>query len=418
MKLSGNGVIVQSGGPTAVINNSICGVIWGWQKWAAGNGTLYGALYGIRGMLEDNLINLSALDQRTFNALGYTPGAALGSCRYKLTADEDYMELLQSFKKRNVRYLFVVGGNDSMDTADKVHRLARREKYEMRVIGVPKTIDNDLPFTDHCPGYGSAAKYLATTVLESGIDLETLITSNRIVILEAMGRNAGWLTAAAALARRGRGEAPHLLYLPEVPFNREQFLEEVEEVYRDRGYAYVVASEGLKDSSGRYVFAGSGKDSFGHARLGGLGDTLKGLVEENMGVKVRCLNLGTAQRASAHYLSRVDNEEAFLVGRQAVRLALSGHSGLMVTLVREETDYACRTGSIELDRVANVEKKMPLEWISPAGNDVTAAFLEYARPLIRGEVALPTREGLPDYTRLPGLARYRSRAAGECRPAV
>ena len=234
LKLSGNGVIVQSGGPTAVINNSICGVIWGWQKWAAGNGTLYGALYGIRGMLEDNLINLSALDQRTFNALGYTPGAALGSCRYKLTADEDYMELLQSFKKRNVRYLFVVGGNDSMDTADKVHRLARREKYEMRVIGVPKTIDNDLPFTDHCLVTAAPPR-----TGDDGLEAGSIWGGDH----QQSDRDPGGHGAECRMADRGRGFSPSGAgrgASPALPagsaFNREQFLE-VEEVYRDRGYA-------------------------------------------------------------------------------------------------------------------------------------------------------------------------------------
>ncbi len=409
MKLLGNGIIAQSGGPTAVINNSICGVIREWQNRVTGGGTLYGALYGIKGVLEDNLVNLSSLDSRNLAALGYTPGAALGSCRYKLTAEEDYLELLQGFKRKNVRYFFYVGGNDSMDTADKIDRLARQESYEMRVIGVPKTIDNDLPFTDHCPGYGSAAKYLATTVMETGIDLESLITSNRIVILEAMGRNAGWLTAAAALARRGRQDAPHLIYLPEIPFDERGFLEDVEGVYRELGHAYIVASEGLKDGDGRYIFAGKGEDSFGHARLGGLGETLKGMIEENMGVKVRCLNLGTAQRSSAHLVSRTDAEEAELVGRQAVRLALAGRSGLMVTLVRDLEDYRCLTGQVELSRAANREKKLPREWILPAGNDVSAEFINYARPLIRGEVILPTKGGLPDYVRLPKLT------GGNCR---
>lgn len=410
MKLLGNGIIAQSGGPTAVINNSVCGVIQEWQKRVAGNSTLYGALYGIKGVLEDNLVNLSALTRRTIASLSYTPGAALGSCRYKLAADEDYLELLQSFKRRNIRYFFFIGGNDSMDTANKVHRLALQENYEMMVIGVPKTIDNDLPFTDHCPGYGSAAKYLATTVMETGIDLESLITGNRIVILEAMGRNAGWLTAAAALARREQNDAPHLIYLPEIPFSEDQFLEDVEKVYGELGYAYIVASEGLKDSGGRYIFAGKGQDSFGHARLGGLGDTLKELIEQGMGVKVRCLNLGTAQRSSAHCVSRTDAEEAYLVGQQAVRFALSGRSGLMVTLVRDQADYTCRTGSVELSRVANVEKKIPPEWIAPAGNDVTAGFINYARPLIQGEVIIPGKDGLPDYARLPELTGSRFRA--------
>lgn len=402
MKTHGDGIVAQSGGPTAVINNSLAGIISEWQKRAAA-GTLYGSLFGIKGILQGNLINLSAQNREAVAGLMHTPGAALGSCRYMLKTESDYRELLQNFKKLKIRYFFYIGGNDSMDTADKIHKLALREGYEMRILGIPKTIDNDLQHTDHCPGFGSAAKYLATSVMEAGLDLEGLITDKRVVIHEVMGRNAGWLAAATVLARKSESAAPHLVYLPEVPFRKQSFIEDVLKVYRELGFVYVVVSEGLVDEQGKYLFAAQGKDSFGHSQLGGLADLLKALVEMETGLKVRCNVLGTMQRAAAHYASLVDAEEAYLAGAEAVRLAFSGLSGLMVTLVREKEDYFCRTGSVELDKVANLEKKVPREWITAQGNDLAADFLRYAAPLVRGRLAVPELAGLPNYARLHGF---------------
>lgn len=403
MRLHGNAVVAQSGGPTAVINNSVCGVVQEWQEHRPA-GTLYGALYGVRGILEGEYINLSAQDSDLIEGLRYTPGVALGSSRYRLDTDEDYFRLLQGFKKMDIRFFFYIGGNDSMDTACQVHRLALREGYEMQVIGIPKTIDNDLPLTDHCPGYGSAAKFMATTVLETGLDLEGLITTSRVVITEVMGRNTGWLAAATSLARRKEGSAPHLIYLPEVTFSRECFLADLEETCRRYGLAYVVAAEGLVDETGRYLFACRSRDSFGHARLGGLAETLKELVEKETGIKARCNVPGTMQRSAMHYASRVDAEEAYRVGAEAVRLALGGQSGLMVTLERGPgEEYHFYPGAVSLERVANVEKKVPREWINLRGNDVTPELLRYVRPLIRGEVAVPTDDGLPAFVHLPDL---------------
>ncbi|MEW6662470.1 MAG: 6-phosphofructokinase [Bacillota bacterium] len=399
MKLHGNGVVAQSGGPTAVINNSVYGVIREWQK-TDGLGTLYGGLHGIKGILQEDFINLSAQQSSVIDGLRYTPGAALGSCRHKLK-EEEFPKLLQIFKKRNIRFFFYVGGNDSMDTADKVHRLAMKENYDLKVIGVPKTIDNDLPFTDHCPGYGSAAKYVATTVMETGIDLKDLLTSNRVTILEAMGRNTGWLAAAAALAKRDEDDVPHLIYLPEKPFIRDRFLADVDHCYRKLGHVYVVVSEGVMDEKGGYLFAENTRDAFGHVRLGGIADSLKSLVEQELKLKVRCNVLGTTQRAAMHYASRTDADEAYMVGREAVRLAAQDMSGMMVTLVREDArEYLSTPGCVELRRVANVEKKVPLDWITESGNFVTSQFLDYARPLIEGEIHVPTKNGLPDYVRL------------------
>ncbi len=404
MQLQGNAVVAQSGGPTAVINNSVSGVVREWLK-SGHQGTLYGSLFGIRGVLEENLLDMGKQKAAIIDGLRYTPGAALGSSRYKLKSEADYERLVQAFRKHDIRYFFYIGGNDSMDTANKVHNLAQKVHYDMSVIGIPKTIDNDLPYTDHCPGYGSAAKYVAATVMSTGIDLKGLITTNRIVILEAMGRNTGWIAAAAALAKRAEDDAPHLIYLPETPFSRGQFIEDVQEAYRAYGYVYVVASEGLRCEKGEYIFADSCKDSFGHVRLGGLCDTLKALLEEEIDLRVRSIVLATMQRASMHYASQTDAEEAYRVGVEAVKMALGGQSGIMITLEREEgrDGYHCRTGSVELSKVANVEKKVPLEWINRGCNYVTEDLTRYARPLISGEVSVPSSGGLPDYVSLEGF---------------
>lgn len=399
MNKKGNGVVAQSGGPTAVINNSLCGVIQGWLN-NNFEGTLLGAVHGIRGVLEEDFIDLSRQKRENIEGLRFTPGSALGSCRYKLR-EEDYRTLLNVFQEKDIRFFFYIGGNDSMDTANRVHQLALEDNYEMMVMGIPKTIDNDLPLTDHCPGYGSAAKYLAATVLETGIDLKGVLNNNRIKLMEVMGRNAGWLAASTALARRSEKDAPHLIYLPEVPFSKEQFLLDVQKTYQKLGYAYIVVSEGIVDKSGRYIVSTSSKDSFGHSELGGLAGILKELIENKVGIKVRCNVLGTAQRAAMHFASRTDAGEAYMAGTEAVRLAAQGVSGNMVTLVRgDSADYVCFPANVELDKVANVEKKVPLKWINEEGNNVTEEFIRYAKPLIQGEVAVPTKDGLPDYREL------------------
>ena len=304
-------------------------------------------------------------------------------------------------KKYDIRYFFYNGGNDSMDTAHKMQLAAEAAGYEMHVIGVPKTVDNDLPFTDHCPGYGSAAKYLAATVMETGLDLSSVSTKNKVCIIEAMGRNAGWLTAAGALAKRSPEEAPHLIYLPEVPFSVEQFLNDVQTVYDRLGYCFVVASEGIVDKDGNYIAAGGTIDAFGHAQLSGAGEALKQIVEQKLGIKARCNTLGTAQRSAMHFASLTDATEAYQSGAKAVELALAGKTGVMVSLERAAgAEYHCTIGEVPLEKVANIEKKVPVEWITPEHNYVTEAFLQYARPLIQGEVQLPMKNGLPDYVHI------------------
>ncbi|WP_258360567.1 6-phosphofructokinase [Moorella sulfitireducens (nom. illeg.)] len=396
--LKGNCVIAQSGGPTAVINNSLAGAIEA-AFHSEAIGEIYGARNGIMGILAENFIDLRREDKSIIQALRFTPGAALGSCRYQLKKKEDYKQLLAVFHKFNIRYFFYIGGNDSMDTAHKVNLLAQQEGYELRVIGIPKTIDNDLPLTDHCPGYGSAAKYLATAVLEMGIDIKSIVTSTKVAIVETMGRNTGWLAAAASLARRRPGDAPHLIYLPEAAFNLEAFLADVEKAYRQYGTVVVVVSEGLVDKNGNYIFNDAATvDVFGHQRLGGVGQFLLNKIETELKIKGRIFLPAASQRSAMHLASRTDAEEAYNVGKVAVEEALKGTSGRMVAIKRlDGEEYRCTYEMVKLEEVANREKKVPRNWINEAGNDVTLDFIKYARPLIHGEVAIPYHNGIPDY---------------------
>src|SRR5262245_55739494 len=355
--LRGNAVVAQSGGPTAVINASACGVIQECLRQSA-VGDLFGANNGILGIVHEDLFDLRAESAETVEGLRTTPSSAVGSCRYKLgdlTADrEKYQRILSVFKAHDIRYFFYIGGNDSMDTADKVHRLAREEGYELRVMGVPKTIDNDLVGTDHCPGYGSVAKYLATSVMEAGRDTEAMYTFDPVTITEVMGRNTGWIAAATGLARRREDEAPHLIYVPEIPFSPERFLADVREVHRRLGRVFVVASEGLVDGHGSYVAAGATVDAFGHRQLGGGAGYLQQLVMQEIGIKARYNKPDTCQRNAMHFASRTDSDEAYLCGQEAVRRALAGASGFMVGLRREsDRPYRCTAGLTPLPEVAN-----------------------------------------------------------------
>ncbi len=405
--LHGNAVLAQSGGPTTVINASACGVIQEALRRDCVR-DLYGANNGVLGIVQEDLFDLRAESPETVEGLRRTPSAAVGSCRYKLGdlgADRDkYQRLLDVFRAHDVRFFFYVGGNDSMDTADKVHRLARESGYELRVIGVPKTIDNDLTGTDHCPGYGSVAKYLAASVMEAGRDTEAMYTFDPVTVVEAMGRNTGWIAAAAGLARRRDDEAPHLIYVPEVPFSAERFLDDVREVHRRLGRCFVVASEGLVDEKGEYVTAGAGRfatDAFGHRQLGGVADFLQRLVEQEIGIKCRYNKMGTFQRNAMHFASRTDSDEAYECGLAAVRLAAEGASGFMVSLVREgDSSYRCVCGRVPLSEAANGVKKLPRDYLDVAGTQITDAFRRYAGPLILGEV--PVRiaaDGLPEFVR-------------------
>ena len=407
MSTKPNAIIAQSGGPTAVINSSACGVIQ--ELIQSGKvGQVIGATNGILGVLKEDLFDIAAEKPETIEALKRTPAAAIGSCRYKLKSlDEsktDYERILDVFKAHDIHYFFYAGGNDSMDTADKVNKLAADTGYELTCIGVPKTIDNDLACTDHCPGYGSVAKYVATSAMNAGRDTEALYTTDTCSILEVMGRNAGWIAAATGLAHRCVEDAPHLIYMPEVPFTFEQFIRDVKDVYHRLGRVFIVAGEGLKDEKGEYVTAEKNAlatDSFGHAQLGGVAEMLKAVIEKEVGIKTRFNKLGTNQRSAMHFASLTDVNEAYMCGRMAVKAAMDGVNGKMITLVREDAaEYKCSTGLAELSDVANGENKVPREYINEQGNGVTKAMLDYVRPLVMGEAPIEIgNDGLPVYMR-------------------
>jgi len=402
-----NAVIAQSGGPTAVINSSACGVI----QEAVKSGKIQrvlGATNGILGVLNEDLFDISAEKPETIEALKQTPAAAIGSCRYKLKSIEesrvDFERILDVFRAHDVRYFFYAGGNDSMDTADKVNKLAADSGYELVCIGIPKTVDNDLAFTDHCPGYGSVAKYVATCAMEAGRDTEALYTHDTCTILEVMGRNAGWIAAATGLAARCPEDAPHLIYMPEVAFSFDNFVSDVKEVLEEFGRVFIVAGEGLKNEKGEYITADKGAlgtDAFGHVQLGGVADMLKAVIEKEVGIKARSNKLGTNQRSAMHFASLTDVNEAYMCGQMAVKAAMSGENGKMIALVRESgPEYKCTTGLAELRDVANGEKKVPPEYINETGNHITNAMRDYVRPLVKGEAPIRMGEdGLPVFMR-------------------
>ena len=394
MGATGKAVFAQSGGPTAVINSSICGAIEEAKKHKE-IVAMYGSIHGILGVLHENMIDLNRESPRTISLLRQTPSSSLGSSRYKLK-EEDFDRILKVLAAHEIRYFFIAGGNDSMDTANRVFKMARERGYELSVMGLPKTVDNDLPITDHCPGYGSVARWLALSVRDAGLDTEAIYTSDTIKVVETMGRNAGWITAATALARQQPNDAPHIILLPEIPFSRDKFLSDVERVYRKLGYALITCCEGLRDENGDYLTASQRSldtDRFGHRQLGGVGETLCGIIAEGLKIKARADKPGTIQRVSALLASPVDVEEAYATGAQAVKHAVEGKSGWMVTLEREPgAEYACKTGIVSLEEVANREKKVPREFINAEGTGVTGAFLEYVTPLISGP--------LPEYARL------------------
>ena len=405
-ELVGNLLVAQSGGPTAVINASIAGVI---QE--AGRHEcieeIYGGLNGILGMLNEEIIDINEEKSRNIEGLKHTPAAALGTCRYKLDfkkkperAAKDMDRLFEVFEAHNIRFFFYAGGNDSQDTAHKIHEQAVARGYEMRVIGVPKTIDNDLPHTDHCPGYGSVIKYNSATVMEVAADVLSMATDDGFCcLIEVMGRSAGWIAAGTALARRQPGDAPHLILLPEIPLDEEVFLAKVKEAVAQHKYCIVVVGEGVKNAAGEEIGADKSRvDAFGHPVLSGAAEYLSGLVQHRLNTKTRSIKLGYAQRAAAHYASLTDSQEAAATGEAAVRAAVSGQSGLMVKIVRTSTHpYKWTTGLQPLADIANVEHLLPRDWISEDGFMPNEKFIEYARPLIEGEVKVPTEGGLPKF---------------------
>ena len=388
-ELRGACIIGQSGGPTSVINASAYGVIDTALKSGAITQVL-GAEHGIKGVLADRLFDMGQEDPEELRLLKYTPSSALGSCRYKIADpeldDTDYKRILEVFKKHDVRYFFYNGGNDSMDTCNKINQYMQSVGYDCRVMGVPKTIDNDLFGTDHCPGYASAAKYIATSIMEVYQDAHVYDTG-MIVVVEIMGRHAGWLTAASALAGE-YGAGPDLIYLPETDFSMPDFIEDVKRIYQEKGNCIVAVSEGIHYENGDFVSEAkvAANDGFGHAQLGGLAAILSQVLKEETGAKVRGIELNLLQRCAAHLASETDIEESYMAGKVAVENAVNGINGRMIGFERGVQDgkYACRTKLIPLMEVANVEKKIPREWINEAGNGVNHQFIEYALPLIQG----------------------------------
>ena len=404
-KLIGAAVFGQSGGPTAVINASAYGVIRAALD-ADEITKVYGAANGIKGVLDDRLYIMDEEDPEELKLLLHTPSSALGSCRYKIADpekdDTDYKRILEIFKKYNIRYFFYNGGNDSMDTCNKISRYMESVGYECRVMGVPKTIDNDLYGTDHCPGFGSAAKYIATSCMEINKDAR-VYDNGMVTIVEIMGRHAGWLAASAALATEF-GSGPDLIYLPEVDFDMDKFLNDVQRVYDANGKVLVAVSEGIHYADGSFVSEAkvSATDGFGHAQLGGLAALLAAIVKGRTGAKVRGIELSLLQRCGAHLASATDIEEARSAGEEAVKQAVNGVTGKMVAFEREDADgnYKCKMVLLPLNKVANYEKKIPLSWLNEEQNGLKHEFIDYVLPLIQGEPKLPLEHSLPRYARL------------------
>ena len=398
-----NMIVGQSGGPTAVINGSLYGVVSEGFKHPESIEHVYGMINGIEGFLSNQIMDMHPLLKNgDLELIRTTPGSYLGSCRYKLPEDLNnpvYPELFQKFEDYNIGYFFYIGGNDSMDTVSKLSRYAAKIQSPIRVIGVPKTIDNDLVETDHTPGFGSAAKFVATTVREIAIDASVYDNKKSVTIVEIMGRHAGWLTAASALARKFEGDNPVLIYLPEVAFNQEDFLEKVKKALETTPNLVVCVSEGINDGNGTFIceFASDvGVDTFGHKMLTGSGKYLENLIKEKLGVKVRSVELNVSQRCSSSCLSKTDLDEADHSGAFAVNAALNGEAGKMISFVRTNTSpYELSFSTADVNIICNQEKAVPLSWITKDGSDVTDEFIRYAAPLIQGSVDVPTENGLP-----------------------
>ena len=404
--LVGACMFAQSGGPTSVINASAAGVFL--EALDQANITaVYGAANGIKGVLNEQFYDIGKEDRKELELLKYTPSSALGSVRYKLkdasVDDTDYKRIVEVFKKYNVRYFFYNGGNDSMDTCNKISKYMQKSGWDCNVIGVPKTIDNDLYGTDHCPGYASAAKYIATTIMEVNLDAKVYDTP-MVCVIECMGRNAGWLTAAAALAGY-KGLGADLIYLPEVAFDVDKFIEDVKNVCaKNNNKCIAVVSEGIHDKNGELIcelVSKGARDSFGHAQLGGVATTLANMIKEKTGFKTRGIELSLMQRCGAHLASKVDVEETFEAGRQAVKAAVNGETDNMVCYERQPGEaYKCEYRLLPLELAANTEKTVPLNWITNNGTYISDEYVKYALPLIQGDCKAPLEDGLPRFAHL------------------
>lgn len=401
-----NAFYAQSGGVTAVINASACGVIETARQHKQAIGKVYAGRNGIIGALREELIDTSKESAKTIAALRYTPAGAFGSCRYKLKSIEanrvEYERLLEVFKAHDIGYFFYNGGGDSQDTAHKVSQLSEKMAYPLTCIGIPKTVDNDLPLTDNCPGFGSVAKYVAVSTREAGLDVASMCeSSTKVFILEVMGRHAGWIAAAAGLAQEEQGDPPHVIIFPEIAFDQKKFLAKVKRSVVDNGYCVVVVSEGAHYADGRFLSESGGKDAFGHAQLGGVAPAIATMVKESFGYKYHWAVADYLQRAARHIASATDVEQAYAMGQAAVEFALAGKNAVMPIIVRKAgKTYRWEVGQANLADVANVERKMPRNYISADGFGITDACRVYLQPLIQGEDYPPYKNGLPQIARL------------------
>lgn len=401
-----NAFYAQSGGVTSVINATACGLIETARQYPEKIGKVFAGRNGIIGALTEDLIDTSCESAEAIAALKHTPAGAFGSCRYKLKSLEEneaqYRRLMEVFAAHDIGYFFYNGGGDSQDTAHKVSQLGEKMGYPLTCIGVPKTVDNDLPFTDNCPGFASVAKYVAVSILEAGLDVASMAaTSTKVFIMEVMGRHAGWIAAAGGLAAQQEGEAPHIILFPEIPFEPEAFLKKVDDSVKQFGYCAIVVSEGVKNIEGKFLSDAGLTDAFGHTQLGGVAPVLAQLTKSRLGYKYHWAVADYLQRAARHIASKADVEQAYALGKAAIELALSGKNARMPVIVRDnDVPYQWHIEDVALSEVANIEKKMPRDFITTEGFGITEKCRSYLLPLIEGESYPPYHHGLPNYVRL------------------